>query len=152
MSTTKVVINRCFGGFSLSETAQEMLIDIGWSEEDIFDLNWQHENRSKADLVAVVEALGVEASGSYAELKVVGSTDMGNVSYLVPSIHPMIAVAPYGTPIHTPEFATHAKSDSGDKAVIDGAKIMAMTIVDLWANRTTMDAAQSEFATALKNS
>ena len=87
-----------------------------------------------------------------AELKVVGSTDMGNVSYLVPSIHPMIAVAPYGTPIHTPEFATHAKSESGDKAVIDGAKIMAMTIVDLWANKTTMDAAQSEFATALKNS
>ena len=87
-----------------------------------------------------------------AELKVVGSTDMGNVSYLVPSIHPMISVAPYGTPIHTPEFATHAKSESGDKAVIDGAKIMAMTIVDLWANKTTMDAAQSEFATALKNS
>ena len=87
-----------------------------------------------------------------AELKVVGSTDMGNVSYLVPSIHPMIAVAPYGTPIHTPEFATHAKSESGDKAVIDGAKIMAMTIVDLWANKTTMDAAQNEFATALKNS
>lgn len=86
-----------------------------------------------------------------AELKVVGSTDMGNVSYLVPSIHPMIAVAPYGTPIHTPEFATHAKSESGDKAVIDGAKIMAMTIVDLWANKTTMDAAQSEFATALKS-
>ena len=86
-----------------------------------------------------------------AELKVVGSTDMGNVSYLVPSIHPMIAVAPYGTPIHTPDFATHAKSESGDKAVIDGAKIMAMTIVDLWANKTTMDAAQSEFATALKN-
>lgn len=87
-----------------------------------------------------------------AEQKVVGSTDMGNVSYLVPSIHPMIAVAPYGTPIHTPEFAIHAKSESGDKAVIDGAKIMAMTIVDLWANKTTMDAAQSEFATALKNS
>jgi hypothetical protein len=71
MNTTKVVINRCFGGFSLSVKAQEMLIDIGWSEEDIFDLNWRHENRSKADLVAVVEALGVEASGSYAELKVV---------------------------------------------------------------------------------
>ena len=87
-----------------------------------------------------------------AEQKVVGSTDMGNISYLVPSIHPMIAVAPYGTPIHTPEFAIHAKSESGDKAVIDGAKIMAMTIVDLWANRTTMDAAQSEFATAVKNS
>ncbi len=79
------------------------------------------------------------------DLKVVGSTDMGNVSYLVPSIHPMIAVAPYGTPIHTPEFATHSRSETGDEAVIDGAKIMAMTIVDIWADKKTIGAAQEEF-------
>ena len=36
---------------------------------------------------------------------VVGSTDMGNVSYVVPSIHPMIAVSPPHISIHTPEFA-----------------------------------------------
>ena len=35
-------------------------------------------------------------------------TDMGNVSYLVPSIHPMIKVAPAGVPIHTPDFAGFA--------------------------------------------
>ncbi len=86
-----------------------------------------------------------------ADLKVVGSTDMGNVSYLVPSIHPMIGVAPYGTPIHTPEFATHARSESGDEAVIDGAKIMAMTIVDLWADKKTTDAAHDEFKLSLSS-
>ncbi len=63
---------------------------------------------------------------------VVGSTDMGNVSYLVPSIHPMIRVAPDGVAIHTVEFAEHAASPAGDRAVIDGAKIMAMTAIDLW--------------------
>jgi amidohydrolase len=63
---------------------------------------------------------------------VVGSTDMGNVSYLVPSIHPMIQVAPAGVPIHTREFADHARSESGDRAVVDGAKAMAMTALDLW--------------------
>ena len=57
---------------------------------------------------------------------------MGNVSYLVPTIHPMIAVAPPGVSIHTPEFALHAVSAAGDAAVIDGAKAMAMTIADLW--------------------
>ena len=41
----------------------------------------------------------------HGDVAVVGSTDMGNVSYLVPSIHPMIAAAPSGLPIHTPEFA-----------------------------------------------
>ena len=83
------------------------------------------------------------------ENKVVGSTDMGNVSYLVPSIHPMIGVAPYGVPIHTPDFANHARSESGDSGVIDGAKILAMTIVDLWANNGNMETAQQEFTTAI---
>lgn len=65
---------------------------------------------------------------------VAGSTDMGNVSYLVPSIHPMIKAAPDGVPIHTVEFARAAVSDDGDRAVVDGAKAMAMTIVDLWTS------------------
>lgn len=79
------------------------------------------------------------------ESKVVGSTDMGNVSYIVPSIHPMIGVAPPGVPIHTPDFAHFSRSESGDKAVIDGAKIMAMTVVDLWAQKTNFERAHQEF-------
>ena len=65
---------------------------------------------------------------------VIGSTDMGNVSHLVPSIHPMIKVAPAGCAIHTREFAEHARSAAADRAVIDGAKAMAMTVVDLWTD------------------
>jgi amidohydrolase len=65
--------------------------------------------------------------------RVVGSTDMGNVSYLVPSIHPMIKVSPSGVCIHSAEFARHARSPAGDRAVVDGAKALAMTVVDLWA-------------------
>jgi amidohydrolase len=63
---------------------------------------------------------------------VVGSTDMGNVSHEVPSIHPMIAVAPPGVSIHTPEFAGHARGPAGDRAVLDGAKAMAATVIDRW--------------------
>ena len=80
--------------------------------------------------------------------QVVGSTDMGNVSYRVPSIHPMIQVAPHGVPIHTPEFAEHAGGPVGDQAVLDGAKALAMTIVDLWADGATLDAAAAEFASS----
>lgn len=83
------------------------------------------------------------------ENKVVGSTDMGNVSYLVPSIHPMIGIAPYGVPIHTPDFALYARSETGDSGVIDGAKILAMTIVDLWANNGNLQSAQQEFTSAV---
>jgi len=73
--------------------------------------------------------------------RVVGSTDMGNVSYLVPSIHPMIQVAPHGVSIHSHEFTRHAGSPSGDEAVILGAKAMAMTIADLWADRSLVEGA-----------
>ncbi len=76
---------------------------------------------------------------------VVGSTDMGNVSYAVPSIHPMIKVAPDGVAIHTPDFAFHARSEDGDRAVIDGALAMAMTIIDCWADDAAMRAIRGAF-------
>ncbi len=79
---------------------------------------------------------------------VVGSTDMGNVSYAVPSIHPIIKAAPDEVPIHTPQFAHYAKSPSGDQAVLDGAKIMAMTVADLWLNPDALDRAADELARA----
>jgi len=77
---------------------------------------------------------------------VVGSTDMGNVSYKVPSMHPMIAVAPAHVSIHTPEFETYAGSPSGDQAVLDGAKAMAMTIADLWLAPGALDHIRQAFA------
>lgn len=80
--------------------------------------------------------------------RVVGSTDMGNVSKVVPSIHPMIRVAPPGISIHSHDFASHARSAAGDEAVILGAKAMAMTIADLWAQPDTVAAAKAELASA----
>jgi amidohydrolase len=78
--------------------------------------------------------------------RVVGSTDMGNVSYLTPTIHPMIQVAPLGVSIHTPEFTGFAGGAEGDRAVIDGAKALAMTVVDLWTDAAMLGAAREEFA------
>jgi amidohydrolase len=76
---------------------------------------------------------------------VVGSTDMGNVSYLVPSIHPMIQVAPEGVAIHTQDFARWAVSPMGDKAVLDGAKAMAMTAIDYWTDESLRSAVTAAF-------
>lgn len=61
-----------------------------------------------------------------------GSTDMGNVSYLTPTIHPMLQVSPRGVSLHSPQFAEYTASKQADKAVLDGAKIMATTVIDLW--------------------
>jgi amidohydrolase len=60
-----------------------------------------------------------------------GSTDMGNVSQLVPSIHPTIAIASPEVLIHTPEFATAAASEAGHEGLMDAAEAMAMTVLDI---------------------
>jgi amidohydrolase len=64
--------------------------------------------------------------------RVTASTDMGNISHLVPSIHPMLAASPPEVSLHSEEFAGWASSAEGDRAVLDGAKALAMTVVDLW--------------------
>jgi len=90
-----------------------------------------------------VTALGRPAAEPSPTDRVIGSTDMGNVSYLVPAIHPMIRVAPAGISIHSHEFTKHAGSAAGDEAVVLGAKAMAMTIADLWADRSLVEGARA---------
>jgi len=60
-----------------------------------------------------------------------GSTDMGNVSQVVPSIHPTIAIASPEVLIHTQEFASAAASEAGHEGFMDAAKAMAMTVADI---------------------
>ena len=74
-----------------------------------------------------------------------GSTDMGNLSYLVPSIHPMLQVAPHGVSLHSAQFAEFTASKDADKAVLDGAKIMAMTAIDMWLSDTLSSQVQLAF-------
>lgn len=60
-----------------------------------------------------------------------GSTDMGNVSAVVPAIHPTIAVAPPEVSVHTREFAACAASEEGHRGLLDAAKAMALTAIDV---------------------
>ena len=60
-----------------------------------------------------------------------GSTDMGNVSLQVPAIHPMLGLGDASLSLHTSEFAAAARGDAGDRAVIDGALILAHTAIDV---------------------
>lgn len=60
-----------------------------------------------------------------------GSTDMGNVSKLVPTIHPMLDLHSLPAVNHQKEFAAFTLTDQGDQAMVDGAVSMAWTIIDL---------------------
>ena len=60
-----------------------------------------------------------------------GSSDMGNVSQFVPSIHPMLAIDAGDAVNHQVEFAAGTINESGEQAIRDGALAMAYTIIDM---------------------
>ncbi|HEU4318659.1 MAG TPA: M20 family metallopeptidase [Acidimicrobiia bacterium] len=60
-----------------------------------------------------------------------GSSDMGNVSQVVPSIHAMLGIETNGAVNHQLEFAAATITPSGDKAIRDGALAMAWTVIDM---------------------
>jgi amidohydrolase len=65
------------------------------------------------------------------EHALVASTDMANVSLALPSIHPTLDVGAKGAVNHQPEFAAYCATPTADKALLDGAKAMAWTVIDL---------------------
>jgi amidohydrolase len=58
------------------------------------------------------------------------STDMGNVSYAMPSIHPIIGIDSAPAVNHQPEFTAAAATPAADKAILDGAIALAWTAID----------------------
>jgi len=75
-----------------------------------------------------------------------GSSDVGNVSQVIPTIQPMIGIAPLGTAIHTREFADAAVKPLARAGLLAAAKTMALTAFDLLADPARVRAAKDEFA------
>lgn len=91
-----------------------------------------------------MKILGRSTSISEAE-QAFGSTDMGNVSQIVPGIHGIVAIADKNVLVHSPEFAEAAISDRGTEGMVDAAKAMAMTVVDILSNADIQSAIKEEF-------
>jgi amidohydrolase len=70
--------------------------------------------------------------------RMAGSTDMGNVSLALPSIHPMIGIESLPAVNHQPEFTAHCATPVADQAVMDGALAMAWTAIDLASDAATV--------------
>ncbi|QUH00720.1 M20 family metallopeptidase [Saccharopolyspora erythraea] len=77
-----------------------------------------------------------------------GSTDLGNLSYRMPAIHAMIGLEGDSLSLHTAEFAAAAGSETGDRAVLDGAYGLASTALDYLADAELREAAHVEFERA----
>jgi len=75
-----------------------------------------------------------------------GSSDVGNVSQVVPTIQPMIGIAPEGMAIHTREFAEAAIQPLARRGMVAAAKTMALTTYELLAHPAHVKAAKEEFS------
>jgi len=74
-----------------------------------------------------------------------GSSDVGNVSQVIPTIQPLMKIAPDGTPIHSRAFEAAAVSPLAREGTLAAAKAMAMTTLDLLAEPALVRRAQDEF-------
>src|SRR5438128_7683672 len=74
-----------------------------------------------------------------------GSTDCGNVSQRLPTIHPYIRISPDGVPGHSREFAEWSRSPLARAGMLAGAKALALTALDLLASPEALARAKHDF-------
>ncbi|UCE11254.1 MAG: M20 family metallopeptidase [Candidatus Thorarchaeota archaeon] len=74
-----------------------------------------------------------------------GSSDIGNVSQVVPAIHPYLHICHANVSGHSQEFAEAANSEYGHEAMLNAAKALAMTAVDLFMDSELMKQVREEF-------
>ena len=74
-----------------------------------------------------------------------GSSDIGNVSQVVPAIHPYISICDKSVAGHSREFAEASISARGNAAMLSAAKALAMTAIDLYTDPEFMEQVRAEF-------
>ena len=128
-------VHRCFEAGALATGAKMAIIggDKPYAE-------MRHDDAMAALYRKNSEALGrpFPNLGEW-ETRPTGSTDMGNVSLEMPSIHPMIGINSLPAVNHQPEFTAACITADADKALIDGALCMAWTCIDLASNPEVRD-------------
>jgi len=130
-------VQACFEGAAI---ATGTTVEVAENTPAYFSL------RSNPTLVEIAEAAyGALGRELEPDPTIVGSTDMGNVSHVVPSIHPMICLARDVAP-HTREFAAAAGGPDAAKTIEDGALMLAATALTAFRDPQVVADAKAEFA------
>lgn len=116
-------IHRCFEAGALATGASLTIEDVA----PVY-AHMEHDE----ELVALYRANAISLGRSPTPGgEMTFSTDMGNVSLAMPSIHPCIAIETAGAVNHQPEFEAACVNPSADRAVVEGALAMALTAIDI---------------------
>lgn len=118
-------VNRCFAAGALA-TGCELTIT---SESKPYS-EFRTDDRLLDHYVRRAEQQGRRFSSGSDSLMNRASTDMGNVSQQVAAIHPYIGIDSLPAVNHQPEFAAAAATPAADRAAVDGARGLALTLLD----------------------
>jgi metal-dependent amidase/aminoacylase/carboxypeptidase family protein len=127
LEEVRAKVYRCFEAGALATGSK---LEIRGGDKPYADVRYDHE-------ISRIYKRNAEAIGrKFPELgpamsRLAASTDMGNISYAIPSIHPMIGINSLPAANHQPEFTAHCITEEADKAVMDGALAMAWTAIDM---------------------
>jgi amidohydrolase len=135
LKEVRAKVNRCFEAGALATGAR---LEFRGGERPYAEMHYDHA--MGAIYKKNAEALGRKFPdlGPMAA-RLSASTDMGNVSLALPSIHPMIGIDSLPAVNHQPEFTAHCISADADKAVLEGALAMAWTAIEMAQDAATRE-------------
>jgi amidohydrolase len=125
LSDLRVRVNACFEAGALATGASLHIEEIGSAFSQM-----EADHEILAHYRRAAEGLGrtFELDDEGVDRPMI-STDMANVSLVVPSIHPMIAIPTNGAVNHQPQFTQACITPEADRAVLDGAIALAQTAI-----------------------
>ena len=142
VETLRERVAACFRG---AAEATGCTVTLNWDSYPYSDLLVSSPLAASYDAHAADAGLNV----MMAEMEGGGSTDMGNVSYVVPSIHPMFGIKAEGAN-HTPGFTAGAGSKDAEDVMLKAAKAMCQTALDLFEDGDRLKAAKQELQDRLQ--
>jgi metal-dependent amidase/aminoacylase/carboxypeptidase family protein len=132
LAATEERVRRCFEAGALASGARLEIVPESkpYAEFRTFSPALDAYRRNAEELGRVFDP------GTPARRMNRASTDMGNVSQVVPAIHPYVGIGSLPALNHQPEFAAHCVGGEAEKAVLDAAIALAWTALDIAGART----------------
>ena len=142
----------------------EMLVNMTGAKLLHANLTWlgpiQYTAEEQEFARAIQRACGVEEKGLNGAIQPLeetrpdppgGSTDVADVSWLVPTLHVSVTTAPEGAPWHAWPVVACGGMTIGHKGLMQAAKVLSATMVDLYEDAALRDRIRAEFKESTKN-
>ena len=96
------------------------------------------------------QELGIELVSDREHENIFGSSDIGNVSFVVPTFHPTIKIVEPGVALHTREFEAHVHGAPAEKALKEGAGVLVLQAAKIFSDEDKIKAVKEEFKASLE--